>query len=64
MYAIEGRTATTERADGVETKNKGIIPTLIESGESHPENYFIPSEYRSKGFTHDQAVYGAEANGY
>lgn len=49
VYAIEGRISSTERAEGVETKNKGIIPTLIESGELHLENYFILSEYESRG---------------
>lgn len=49
VYAIEGRTSTTERAGGIEEKNKGIIPTLIESGEPHVEKYFILSEYQSRG---------------
>ena len=45
IYAIEGRTAETERARGKENKNKGIIPMLMESGNPHVEKYFIPSEY-------------------
>lgn len=49
IYAIEGITSSTERADGVETKNKGIIPTLIESGELHVEKYFIQTEYTRRG---------------
>lgn len=49
LYAIEGRISETDRANGVEIKNKGIIPTLIESGELHVENYFILSEYESRG---------------
>ncbi len=43
IYAIEGRTAET--ANGKESKNKGIIPILIEGGNPHIEKYFITSEY-------------------
>lgn len=49
LYAIEGRYSKTERAGGTETKNKGIIPTLIESGELHVENYFVKSNYENRG---------------
>lgn len=49
LYAIEGRVSNTERSGGVETKNKGIIPELIEGGEHHIEKYFILSEYESRG---------------
>jgi phage regulator Rha-like protein len=45
IYAIEGRTSDTERAEGLEVKNKGIIPMLIQGGNPHVENYFIGSEY-------------------
>lgn len=45
IYAIEGRTSDTERACGSETKNKGIIPMLIQSGNPHVGNYFIQSDY-------------------
>lgn len=45
MYAIEGRTSETERNGGMEVKNKGIIPMLIQSGNPHVENYFIPIDY-------------------
>ena len=45
IYAIEGRIAETERAGGKESKNKGIIPMLIEGGNPHVENYFIESSY-------------------
>ncbi len=41
IYAIEGRTSDTERAEGLEVKNKGIIPMLIQGGNPHVENYFI-----------------------
>lgn len=49
LYAIEGRTSVTDRANGIETKNRGIMQDLIEGGELHPENYFILSEYESRG---------------
>ena len=49
LYAIEGRTAITERAGGEETKHKGILQDLIEGGEHHLENYFILSKYESRG---------------
>lgn len=45
IYAIDGRTSETERARGKESKNKGIIPMLMESGNPHVEKYFISSEY-------------------
>ena len=48
IYAIEGRTADTERANGTEIKNKGIIPMLIQSGNPHIEDYFILSEFTSE----------------
>lgn len=47
IYAIEGR--TSEGALDIKDKNRGIISTLIESGNSHVENYFILSEYESRG---------------
>lgn len=47
IYAIEGR--VSEGAQDVKDKNKGIIPTLIEGGNSHVQNYFIPTEYESRG---------------
>ena len=47
IYAIEGR--TSEGANDIKDKNRGIIATLIESGNSHVENYFILSEYGSRG---------------
>lgn len=47
VYAIEGR--TSENAKDVKVKNKGLINELIEAGNSHPENYFILSEYESRG---------------
>lgn len=49
LYAIEGRTSKTEGSDKVETRNKGILLELIEGGELHLENYFILSEYESRG---------------
>lgn len=49
IYAIEGRTSITERANGEETKHRGILQDLIEGGEHHIENYFIQSEYESRG---------------
>lgn len=49
LYAIEGRTAITERANGEETKHRGILQDLIEGGEHHIENYFIQSEYERRG---------------
>lgn len=45
IYAIEGRTSETKRSGGTESKNKGIIPMLIGSGNPHIENYFIESSY-------------------
>ena len=45
IYAIEGRTAETKKAGGTESKNKGIIPMLIDGGNPHVENYFIKSKY-------------------
>lgn len=47
IYAIEGR--VSENAKDVKVKNKGIINELIEVGNSHVENYFIQSEYESRG---------------
>lgn len=47
IYAIEGR--ISEGAHDIKDKNKGIITMLIESGNSHIENYFILSEYKSRG---------------
>lgn len=47
IYAIEGR--TSEGALDIKDKNRGIISTLIESGNSHVENYFILSEYERRG---------------
>lgn len=47
IYAIEGR--ISENAKDVKIKNKGIINELIEAGNSHVENYFIQSEYESRG---------------
>lgn len=47
IYAIEGR--VSENAKDVKVKNKGIINELIEAGNSHVENYFIQSEYESRG---------------
>lgn len=47
IYAIEGR--ISENAKDVKVKNKGIINELIEAGNSHIENYFIQSEYESRG---------------
>lgn len=48
LYAIEGRTANTERKNGIETKNSGILKELIQGGELHLEKYFIQSEYTSE----------------
>ena len=46
---IEGRIAETERVGGKESKNKGIIPMLIEGGNPHVENTshdsFIKTEF-------------------
>lgn len=47
VYAIEGR--ISENAKDIKTKNKGIINELIEAGISHVEDYFILSEYESRG---------------
>lgn len=47
IYAIEGR--ISENAKDVKIKNKGIINELIEAGISHVEDYFILSEYESRG---------------
>lgn len=47
IYAIEGR--ISENAKDVKVKNKGIINELIEAGNSHVEQYFILSEYESRG---------------
>lgn len=44
VYAIEGQ----DTADG-KTKHLGLLGQLIEGGELHPENYFIISEYESRG---------------
>ena len=49
LYAIEGRVSNTERKNGIEIKNKGIIPELVEGGELHVDKYFILSEYESRG---------------
>lgn len=54
IYALEGRTAETGRNKGIEDKNKGIIPMLIEGGDPHVEKYFISSEFRSRGKTYKQ----------
>lgn len=47
IYAIEGR--ISDGAQDIKDKNRGIITALIESGNSHVENYFILSEYESRG---------------
>lgn len=44
IYAVEGRID----GNGI-VKNKGIINDLFEGGISHVENYFIKSEYFSRG---------------
>lgn len=54
IYAIEGRTSETERSNGAENKNRGIIPMLIESGNPHVEKYFILSKYKSRGKKYKQ----------
>lgn len=52
IYAIEGR--VSENAKDVKVKNKGIINELIEAGISQLENYFILSEYESRGKKHKE----------
>lgn len=47
IYTIEGR--VSENAKDIKIKNKGIINELIEAGISHIEDYFILSEYKSRG---------------
>lgn len=45
IYAIEGRKSVTDRTNGIETKNRGILEDLVKSGVPHLEKYFILSEY-------------------
>lgn len=52
ICAIEGR--VSENAKDVKVKNKGIINELIEAGISQLENYFILSEYESRGKKHKE----------
>lgn len=52
LYAIEGRTSKADGSDKLETRNKGILSELTEGGELHLENYFILSEYESRGKTY------------
>lgn len=45
IYAIEGRKSVTDRTNGIETKNRGILEDLLQSGVPHLEKYFVLSEY-------------------
>lgn len=45
IYAIEGRKSITDRTNGIETKNRGILEDLLQSGVPHLEKYFVLSEY-------------------
>ncbi|WPC42933.1 Rha family transcriptional regulator [Clostridium sp. JS66] len=49
IYSIDGRIDSNGA-----TKNNGIINELIESGISHLENYFIKSNYISRGKTYKE----------